>query len=245
VPFLFYSLSIGKQPRYILPVLPPLALLLARSLAASLPQAGPHNRTRWLAWAGTACGALLIVLGVLLLRVTPLLIAAQAEALWTAAATIVASGAVVVATAWWRSRRLVEVLATASIVALVGVQFSIYSSRGSDPVEQMAVAYAREHSPGQVTGTYRVFVRNLVFYTRTVQHDLPNFEDLVAFLERSDRVLSVLRQRDLDRVRAETALAPRVLQAIPYFNPAGLRVDALLWPNPARDLDTVYLISNQ
>ena len=32
LPLLFYSLSIGKQPRYILPVLPPLAMLLATSV---------------------------------------------------------------------------------------------------------------------------------------------------------------------------------------------------------------------
>ena len=29
VPLLFFTASIGKQPRYILPILPPLALLLA------------------------------------------------------------------------------------------------------------------------------------------------------------------------------------------------------------------------
>ena len=29
VPFVFFTVSIGKQPRYILPILPPLALLLA------------------------------------------------------------------------------------------------------------------------------------------------------------------------------------------------------------------------
>ena len=31
-PLVFYSLSVGKQPRYILPVLPPLAMLLAQSV---------------------------------------------------------------------------------------------------------------------------------------------------------------------------------------------------------------------
>ena len=32
LPLIFYSLSVGKQPRYVLPVLPPLALLLASSI---------------------------------------------------------------------------------------------------------------------------------------------------------------------------------------------------------------------
>src|SRR6185295_6486175 len=31
VPFVFYSLSVGKQPRYVLPCLAPLAILLAAS----------------------------------------------------------------------------------------------------------------------------------------------------------------------------------------------------------------------
>ena len=32
LPLAFYSISVGKQPRYILPVLPPLAILLAQSV---------------------------------------------------------------------------------------------------------------------------------------------------------------------------------------------------------------------
>ena len=32
LPLAFYSMSVGKQPRYILPVLPPLAILFARSI---------------------------------------------------------------------------------------------------------------------------------------------------------------------------------------------------------------------
>ena len=32
LPLVFYSISVGKQPRYVLPVLPPLALLLASSI---------------------------------------------------------------------------------------------------------------------------------------------------------------------------------------------------------------------
>ena len=36
VPFVFYTLSIGQQPRYILPVLPPLALLVAHMLVTRI-----------------------------------------------------------------------------------------------------------------------------------------------------------------------------------------------------------------
>ncbi len=39
MPLLFFTGSIGKQPRYILPVLPPLAILLARSLSRRVDEA--------------------------------------------------------------------------------------------------------------------------------------------------------------------------------------------------------------
>ena len=57
LPLVFYSLSVGKQPRYVLPVLPPLALLLASSIvertqewrgfdgARSTP--APRDRRSW------------------------------------------------------------------------------------------------------------------------------------------------------------------------------------------------------
>ena len=43
VPLLFFTISIGKQPRYILPVLPPLAILLARSMTTRIADAQPRT----------------------------------------------------------------------------------------------------------------------------------------------------------------------------------------------------------
>ena len=40
LPLLLFSVSVGKQPRYVLPILPPVALLLAASLDAHLASAG-------------------------------------------------------------------------------------------------------------------------------------------------------------------------------------------------------------
>ena len=44
VPLLFFTISIGKQPRYILPVLPPLAILLARSMTTRIADASRGPR---------------------------------------------------------------------------------------------------------------------------------------------------------------------------------------------------------
>ena len=42
-PLFFYSVSAGKQPRYILPILPPLAVLLARGISRRCPRSGPNG----------------------------------------------------------------------------------------------------------------------------------------------------------------------------------------------------------
>ena len=39
--------------------------------------------------------------------------------------------------------------------------------------------------------------------------------------------------------------ATRTLAEVQYFNPAGVRLRTLLWPDPARDLETVLLVTNQ
>jgi len=37
----------------------------------------------------------------------------------------------------------------------------------------------------------------------------------------------------------------RKLGEVPYFNPAALRLGRLLWPDPRRDLERVWLVSNK
>ena len=53
-PLVFYSISVGKQPRYVLPVLPPLAILLARGVSRALARqaAAGAGRDRLLAAGG-------------------------------------------------------------------------------------------------------------------------------------------------------------------------------------------------
>src|SRR5687768_5598494 len=72
VPLFFFTISIGKQPRYILPVLPPLAILLARSIPIRL--AGARDAGRGLAVDTWLTAALYLALAVVLYRARPLFI---------------------------------------------------------------------------------------------------------------------------------------------------------------------------
>src|SRR6185436_20354177 len=59
VPTLFFMASVGQQPRYVLPVLPPLAILAARAIGERIHAARTHPRTALLAGATWATAATL------------------------------------------------------------------------------------------------------------------------------------------------------------------------------------------
>ena len=76
VPVVFYTLSVGQQPRYILPVLPPLAVLVARTLVTRLePSDAEAGAISVSPCAITASGVAFLALAFLLFRARPLLFA--------------------------------------------------------------------------------------------------------------------------------------------------------------------------
>ncbi|MCC6162567.1 MAG: glycosyltransferase family 39 protein [Acidobacteria bacterium] len=251
VPFIFYSVSIGKQPRYILPMLPPMALLLARSVIARLPDDGPLTTTRTgrqtaLAWCGTLCAVLFFILGLLLHRARPLLFVLT-PSLALVCTSIITTSAISVLVASWSRRRwaLPVTMAMASIATLLSLHYSVASAADLEPVQVMARKYNVVYQGHEPSATYRVFVRNLIFYTGVKQTDLVQPEQVVEFLRQPQRVLCVITRDDLDLLTAEYGLHTRMLAEVQYFNPAGVRLRTLLWPDPSRDVETVLLVTNQ
>jgi hypothetical protein len=88
-------------------------------------------------------------------------------------------------------------------------------------------------------------VRNLIFYTGIRQQDLWNEDELVKFLARPDRVLAVIEEGELNRVRHERGLHARTIASVAYFNESGIRLRTLLQPEPARDIQRVLLVTNR
>jgi 4-amino-4-deoxy-L-arabinose transferase-like glycosyltransferase len=247
VPFVFYSLSIGKQPRYILPMLPPMALLMARSVIARLPD-GTARRSRHTALAacGTLSALILLGLGLLLHRARPLLFALS-PSLALVCTGIIIAGAVAVLIASWTPRRwaLPVTLTCAATSTLLALHYSVVSAADLEPVQQMARIYSSAHKGDEPSATYRVFVRNLVFYTGVPQVDLTEPEAVVQFLEQPQRVLCVMTRDDLTELERTHGVQTRTLGSVQYFNPAGVRLRTLLWPDPENDLETVLLVTNR
>ena len=245
VPLLFFTISIGKQPRYILPVLPPLAILLARSIATRAASANVDAQSGLVvATWGTA--GLYGVLAILLYRARPILIASH-PLLTSIGIMLFAASAV--ALAWIAaSRQWHRLPGTATICAavlLLSMQFGALSGTRPEPVEQMAGLVRASRASGEPVGTYRVFVRNLVFYTRVGQMDLFSEGRALDFLQSSDRVLLVVRAADLPRLEAISGVTTRTLGQVRHLDTANVRLRTLLAPSPAQDLETVLLVTNR
>jgi 4-amino-4-deoxy-L-arabinose transferase-like glycosyltransferase len=253
LPLVFYSLSVGKQPRYVLPVLPPLALLLASSIVERTQEWRGHDGVRSMPRralpvivGSLLSGIFFVTLAVLLYRAQPLLINVQPAYTTVAAYAIAIMGALVIVLAvtnHWRSAPVVIALAAA--VTLPAVQYGALSSGGDDTVRQMARLVQQNRHANEEVGTMGVFVRNLVFYSGIKTTDLIEDEQVRNFLSQPNRALMVVPADTMDRLEREHGFKVQRIAELRYFNEAGIRARTLLWPDTSRDLTRVLLVANR
>ncbi len=248
VPLLFFSLSIGKQPRYILPVLPPIAILVARSILLRLDAAytGQRAAQRDLRIATVSTAALFILVAVLIFRGRALFINAWPPVTWAAIGALLACAIALGACARPRHLARIPVLMPAcAAVMLIAVQFGALAGRRPEAVEQMAQLVERHRAAGEPVGEYHVFIRNLVFYVGFRQEYLSTEERACEFMRSHERVLMVVRDTDLLRLESRAGVQMRRLGSVRYFNTANIKLPMLLAPRPARDVQTVLLVANR
>jgi 4-amino-4-deoxy-L-arabinose transferase-like glycosyltransferase len=250
LPLVFFTLSIGKQPRYILPVLPPLAVLLAgsivertrdwRSLDGTRVRPRPNRSVRL---GSIGAGVLLIGLGALLSRAQPIFLDVSATATTAAAAVIALGGTIVVliaATSAWRAAP--AALAVAAAITFATLPYGALASSHDATVRRLATMVRNARQNDEAIGTYKVFVRNLVFYTGIKQTDLIHDAHVIEWLSTTPRALLVMRAADAARLESEHGVRFEKLAALPYFDEGGLRVRTLLWPDPMRDIEEIVLV---
>ena len=237
VPLLFFTASVGKQPRYILPILPPLALLLAIAIQRRVVVHG-DRRDPVLQVPAAVIALLLATQAALFYRARPLIVMVPAMFQLAAVSAIGAAALVALGRPLARRSRLVPgAIAVAGALLLAGLQYGL-SAAGRDPVQDMAALVSQHRTNGQTIGTYRVFVRNLIFYTGVQQTDLPSEQHVVEFLRSPTPVLCVIGADELERIAGPLGLKTRVLGEVLYFNASAVKLRTLLDPDQARDLET-------
>lgn len=251
-PLAFYTISVGKQPRYVLPVLPPLAVLLAAAMRRAAT-AGAQVRGL-LTGAAVAAGVLVALVAERLYAVRPLLV--EQSGPWVsglaAAALVLGAAIVAAAVAAHRDHSSVDrrgglvpaLVAAASVLLAVGTYTVVLASPREAPVERMAALVRDARSLGEPYCRYRVFTRNLVFYAGAPAVTPFSLDAVRDFLRGPDRALCVLLEPDAAELEAEGLPLDR-LGVVSYLDTGSLTFEALLDPDPERYLQRVVLVSNR
>lgn len=250
LPLAFFTLSVGKQPRYILPMLPPLAMLLAGSIVdrtrdwRSLDGIRVRPRPNRAVVAGAVlAGLFLMLVAGLLFRARPLFLDVS-PAVGAGVATVVgAAGLGVIVMSLTGAWRLTPAaLAVAAGVAFAAIPYATFPAAANATVTQLAARVRAARLPDEALGTYGVFVRNLIFYSHLKQTDIVHDQHLLDWLAATPRALLVLRTTDADRLTREHGLVFERLATLRYFDEGRMRVGTILWPDPAAHLEDVTLV---
>lgn len=242
MPLLFFTASIGKQPRYILPILPPLAFFVARGIIERIG----HGRDRLLTAATWITAVLFAVLALVFARMEPLFINAYPFATWIGVCMLGCSAialAGIAATSSWRL--LPAATSIAGALVLASVWFGALAGNRPEAVEQMAALVRSQRTAQEPIGVLDVFTRNLGFYTGAPRTELFSVEQASHFVQSPERVLLVLRSVDVPAVESASRLTLRKLGETRYLNTANIRVRTLLRADPAQEIEAIALVANR
>ena len=244
---LFFTASVGKQPRYILSILPPLAILLARAIDERLKKlASAKTCDRLFTASGVLAAGITITLGIILARAKPLIETINPLGSDLAPVLIIGSGFGLIFSALiYKGRLIPYATVLTSTVTLLSFQYFVLSSNQPEPIQQLVQSINENRNGQETVGSYSVMVRNLSFHMRGPTKDLSSEEDLTNFMKSSDRVLCVINEKQLERLRMSLESSPKKLAEFPYLNPVALKIRMLLWPKPDKDITTVVLVANR
>ena len=246
VPLIFYTLSIGKQPRYILPVLPPLAILLAHIVLDRLNSRPRSSFDRLFNGTTIFIGITWMAIGVLILRAAPLFDSLSISGGKITAGIIVGCGLGLALSVFFRVRHHVPMfIAVGSICSLLALHFSVLTPLRPSAVEKTASAIHQFRQANEPVGVTDVFVRNLPFYSGLQQTSIINDDQAINFLNSSERVMCVLTDKQLARLEARLGRTFPRLFSNTYFNTANIRIRSLIHPDAGGVIQTVLVITNK
>jgi 4-amino-4-deoxy-L-arabinose transferase-like glycosyltransferase len=230
-PAAFFTASTGKQPRYIVPCLVPIAVLVARDIWRRAAQ----GRDRLLVASGVLTGLTLITLAALAYRLAPVFRIANPG--WTSTGPLLIAlsgvGVIVVAFGARGPAKPLAWIALAGVTA-IAVEATVFWPTRPEPVEQVA-AWIDRDAPGATVSVCGAFTRNLGYYAHVKTVVVDTDVDLPRCAEAPEASLAVLDDDTLAALeRVERRTFERLL-TIPYLDTARVRVgDLVRQPDPTR-----------
>jgi 4-amino-4-deoxy-L-arabinose transferase-like glycosyltransferase len=242
-PLAFFFVSVGSQPRYILPCLVPLSILLGRTVAARL-----GARDRLFNIATVLAGAVIAASGGLMWRAGPVLEAAGGTWSGVGASVVVAAGVLVVLSVFVLPRRLIPALtAMGGAAALFVFEQTFIAPGRPEPVEVIAEA-ARNAGLSSSVCACGAFARSLNFYTHAptaIVNTDDEGEEVIGFLAAPERLLAVVDAKTLGVVERRLGRRLTRLREVSYLNTSLWQRPSFL-VNPDRSaVQQVFLISSR
>ena len=213
VPFLLFSLAVGKRNVYLMPIYPLLAVVLAPVLLACWDGARPRL-ARWAAGlAARACagGGVVIVLAAgnvpgLRAAAAPMAVLCFAAAAAGLFAAVRASGRLAVATV---------LFATLSIEAATAL--SLPALTRYRPVPRLAATLVREARPGDAAVVYAVSIHSLMYYAERRTVAAANPAEVHAAVPEGRRAFVLCKEEDAQSLRDDLRLIVREVDRAPHL----------------------------
>ena len=243
VPLVVFSVSVGKQPRYILPCLVPLAVILGMGISARVRATLGGRRDRLLTTAGVLSALILLGAGVLLYRTAAIMatVSGANTRLWGSLVIAASIGAVLVSIR--RSARLMPMaIAVAAALTLLALHASLMAGGRPDGVVRAAELIASRASPQDAVCGCGAFLRNLPYYARRKIVAAGTQQEVNAALSSPAAMIAAVDARKL--AEAETALNQHFerIGETSYLNTALLRLDDFIRPEPTRVIQRIVVI---
>ena len=241
-PLVLLSLSIGKQPRYILPCLVPIILALARSTCLRAFDRS-SARSPMFVVAGMAAGLMMIQVGVGVWQGRHVLATIDAGWSVTPVVCILIAGGLVVLTAVLAWRWLPAVMVVASAITWLAFHDAVRLLGRPEPVELVASVVRAD--PPDILCACGVFHRNLAFYSQRRIISASTLDRIQTVLDSPTLVYAVVDSVMLDAIESMARRRYTRVLEVPYLSASSIGFGPLLGPRLPREVQRVILVRNR
>ncbi len=221
----FFSLSAAKQDLYIFPIVPAVAalvgVLIARALASSPATGSGLSAVRV---TTMSLGALLIVLGAVVMHVFKTALSIYAlDGAGEAAVFVIAGGVAAFVLALRPDRRRVEMAVSGVIAAVVAVNWVFVlrvlpSFEAYKPAPRFAEVLKQRAGPDDLIVTYNVALPSLVYYLHRHTDVFYQHEPVLELLQSGRAVYLMVPTQDYGTIQKGSRVATCVIGSQPTFD---------------------------